>query len=495
MLAPTCFRRIGAMLAMAFVLPLAAQAEAGFSFAKTPGQLPKTVVPVHYALALTPDTSALTFTGQESVDLTVLAPTRCLVLNQIGLTVSGASLSAPHSHVAAPTVKTDNAAQTLTLTFPQTLRPGAYRLQIAYRGKIGLQAQGLYALNYQTAHGTKRMLATMMEPTDARRMFPGWDEPAFRATFQLSAVVPQKFLAVSNMPVTQETPLPNGLKRVSFARTPPMASYLVVLAAGELEAVSGEVDGVKLRVITTAGKKAQGRYALGVLKQILPYYNAYFGVKYPLPKLDLIAVPGGFGGAMENWGGIVFNESTLLFDPAMSSEADKRYIYGIVSHETAHQWFGDLVTMAWWDNLWLNEGFASWMENKAPDHFHPEWRLWESAAGGKSDVMESDASRATHPVQQPVKDPVQAAAAFDDITYIKGAAVIRMLEAYLGEAPFRAGIRRYMAAHQYSNTTAADLWDALGAASGKPVGKSRPAGPSSRACLLCWPISKTAVWF
>ncbi len=461
------------LAALALSASFRVHAESPFVFAATPGQLPKTVVPQSYTLTITPNLQTLTFRGRETVEIKILVPTREIVMNQRELNVSEASLMQGAAH-ETPAIKTDNGAQTLTLSFPHTLLPGTYRLTLAYRGKIGALAQGGFSIKYQTAHGAKRLFATMMEPSDARRLFPGWDEPVFRAAYQMNAIVPQKFIAVSNMPEAGEASLPGGLKRVSFQQTPSMASYLVVLVAGDLEVVSGESQGIKLRVLTVEGKRAQGRYALGVMKQILPYYNSYFGVKYPLPKLDLIALPGGFDGAMENWGGIVFNENTLLFDPKTSSEETRRNIYNTVSHETAHQWFGDLVTMAWWDNLWLNEGFASWMAYKASDHFNPKWYVWEDAAADKSSVMEIDASRTTHPIQQSVRDPAQAAAAFDDITYDKGAAVIHMFEASLGEAPFRAGIRRYMAAHAYSSTTTDDLWASLEASSSQPMRRIAP---------------------
>jgi aminopeptidase N len=302
-------------------------------------------------------------------------------------------------------------------------------------------------------------------------MFPGWDEPVYRATFRLTVTVPENFMAVSNTPVETETPHGDGTKTVTFGRTPRMSSYLVVFVAGELEAVSGVADGVRIRVVTTRGKKEQGRYAVEVAEKLLPYYNEYFGVKYPLPKLDLIAIPGGFGGAMENWGGITFNESILLFDPATSSQDTKETIFSVESHEMAHMWFGDIVTMAWWDNLWLNEGFASWMSSKATDHFNPDWHVWLRANSSKNFVMGRDARSTTHPIQQKVKDAVEANRIFDEITYQKGEAFIRMLEDYLGESDFRSGIRSYMRAHQFSNTTTADLWAALAAASRKPVAR------------------------
>ncbi|MNS60321.1 Aminopeptidase N [compost metagenome] len=248
-----------------------------------------------------------------------------------------------------------------------------------------------------------------------------------------------------------------------------MPSYLFVLCMGELERTSRTIAGVDVGVVTTRGKKDRGAYALDVVSQVLPYFNDYFGVKYPLPKLDLIATPGGFGGAMENWGGITFFESRLLFDPKKSSQADREDIFTIISHELAHQWFGNLVTMAWWDDLWLNEGFASWMEVKATEQIHPEWSPWLQESLGKVWTLAQDAQPTTHPIQMPVVNASDAESAFDGITYGKGSAVIRMLESYLGPDAFRDGVRGYMRTHAYGNARTADLWRALGTATGQPV--------------------------
>jgi aminopeptidase N len=285
------------------------------------------------------------------------------------------------------------------------------------------------------------------------------------------------------MPIEEEKN--NGeSKEVHFASTPSMASYLLVFCAGDLDAIESQQDGVKLRVVTTKGKAEMGRYALESEEKILHFYNDYFGISYPLPKLDLIAVPGGFGGAMENWGGITFYESALLFDPKNSSAQTKEDIFAVVAHEMAHQWFGDLVTMAWWDNLWLNEGFASWMGSKCTDHFNPAWHDWlrrnvprdptRRVGFPKDTAMQGDARSTTHPVQQAITTEAQAGSAFDEITYRKGMSILRMLESFLGENVFRDGIRKYIAAHKYSNSTTADLWQALTEASGKPVGEIAP---------------------
>ena len=266
-----------------------------------------------------------------------------------------------------------------------------------------------------------------------------------------------------------------------FAPTPPMSSYLNVFVAGELDFIESRVGPTQIRVIATKGKAELGRYALEASAEILKYYNDYFGVPYPLPKLDQIAIPGGFGGAMENWGGITYYESRLLFDPKSSSGETKQNIYEVLAHEMAHMWFGDLVTMAWWDNLWLNEGFASWMGSKCTAHFNPQWEVWlarelprdptRRTGIAKEAAMEGDARSTTHPIQQRVATEAEANSAFDDITYKKGQSFLRMLESFLGEDVFRDGIRRYIAAHKYSNTTTADLWNALSEASNKSVGE------------------------
>ncbi|HJY54380.1 MAG TPA: M1 family aminopeptidase, partial [Candidatus Udaeobacter sp.] len=257
--------------------------------------------------------------------------------------------------------------------------------------------------------------------------------------------------------------------------------YLNVFVAGELDFIESQVGPTQIRVIATKGKAELGRYALEASAEILKYYNDYFGVPYPLPKLDQIAIPGGFGGAMENWGGITYYEAGLLFDPKNSSARTKQDIYEVIAHEMAHMWFGDLVTMAWWDNLWLNEGFASWMGSKCTAHFNPQWEVWlardlprdpaRRSGIAKEAAMEGDARSTTHPIQQHVATEAEANSAFDDITYKKGQSFLRMLESFLGEDVFRDGIRRYIAAHGYSNTTTADLWDALSEASKKPIGK------------------------
>ena len=460
-------------------------AEKPFDFATTPGKLPKKVVPTEYSIRIVPDIDKSTFDGAETVKLDVRAPVRKLVLNAAELEITSAALDSKSLPKSA--VKIEDKNELLTIILPSQLSAGAHTLGLAFSGKINERGRGLYYMRYQEeGTGAKKIaLGTQFEATDARRFFPCWDEPSFRARFQLTVVVPENWLAVSNMPIESETRIDNTeitgacVKEVRFAATPSMPSYLNVFVAGELDSIETRAAGVLIRVITTKGKAEWGRYALESTAQILEYYNDYFGFAYPLPKLDQIAIPGGFGGAMENWGGITYYESALLFDPQKSSVATRQRIYEVIAHETAHQWFGDLVTMAWWDNLWLNEGFASWMGSKCTARFNPQWEVWlekniprdptRRTGISKELAMEGDSRSTTHPIQQRIVNEAEANSAFDDITYRKGQAFLLMLESFLGENAFRDGIRRYIATHKYSNSTTADLWNALSEASGKPV--------------------------
>jgi aminopeptidase N len=459
-------------LAAAFALAAAgAHAEAPYSFGATPGKLPKDVLPLQYAAHLVPDIEANTFRGSETVEIEVLKPTSKLMLNADNMEIDSARLSGKGLDQLKLAPVLDRAQQTLTFNLDQPLAPGRYRLALEFRGQINREARGMFHMTYKAGGVEKKMIATTMEPSDARRMLPTWDEPSFRAKFKLTVDLPASFKAYSNTPVEKREQIAGGKQRVTFAATPKMSSYLVVLVAGELERLSAKQDGVDLGVVTTEGKQGSAAFPLAATKDILHYYNSYFGVPYPLAKLDQIAIPGGFNGAMENWGGIVYNESALLYDPQHSPDGVKQGTFSVNAHEMAHQWFGNLVTMAWWDNLWLNEGFASWMAAKATDRFHPEWRPYLDGIAQREYVLKLDARKTTHPIQTRIDNEAQAANAFDAITYEKGQGFLRMLEAYLGEDAFRKGIRAYMANHKYSNTTSADLWIALENASGKPVEK------------------------
>jgi aminopeptidase N len=453
---------------------LAVSAHAEPRLAAVPGKLPKDVLPVHYALRIVPAADLERFEGRAIIDIEVAKPVPAITLNAAELAFASARLRSGGGESIDLDASFDARRETATLAPARGLiAAGAYRLQIDYSGRIGKHPQGFYQLRYKSREegrlAEKIMLATQMEPVHARKLFPGWDEPVFRATFELSAVVEESLTAVSNMPQVKTTPLAGGRKEVAFARSVPMSTYLVALFIGEMDKLEDSVDGIRLAIYTARGKTGQARFAMQATKEIVRYFNEYFGVRYALPKLDQIAVPGGLGGAMENWGAIAYNESIFLHDPAEASLRQQQRVYGIAAHEIAHQWFGNLVTMAWWDNLWLNEGFATWMATKTAERFHPEWGAAKRSALYKDFAMGEDARRTTHPIQTPVEDDARAMDVFDSITYAKGEAFIRMLEAYVGEDFFRDGIRRYMRSHAFSNTTTADLWRHLAQASGRDI--------------------------
>jgi aminopeptidase N len=433
--------------------------------------LPRNARPIHYRIDIRPDAQKLTFTGTESVTLDVFQPSDALTLNANELTIASAKLVPANGKGASVNLTTtvDAAAEQVRFAAPRRIQPGRYRLDVVYSGKINTQANGLFALDYPDARNGKtvRSLFTQFEAPDGRRFAPEFDEPAYKATFELSAVVPANQMAISNTPIARSVPAGPGLKQVFFQQTPKMSSYLLFFATGDFDRITKKSpNGVEVGIVAPAGTGEQGRYALDSLAELLPYYDDYFGEKFPLPKLDNVAGPGQsqFFSAMENWGAIFTFNRALLNDPAITSPARLQAIYDTQAHETAHQWFGDLVTMDWWDDIWLNEGFASWMQTKATDHFHPEWFALLDRVSGREAAMGLDGFRTTHPVVQHIRTVEEVNQAFDSITYQKGEAVISMLEAYAGADTWRQGIRAYMAAHKYSNAKTDDLWRAVEAA-------------------------------
>ncbi|HKR90339.1 MAG TPA: M1 family metallopeptidase [Phenylobacterium sp.] len=429
--------------------------------------LPTAVAPERYDIRIAPDADRLTFRGQARIAVQVKRPTDRIVLNAADLTFQRAALSGV---AAAPRVVLDAGQQTAAFVFPQQLAPGRYVLSLDYTGKIYTQASGLFALDSTAAGRKVRALFTQFENSDARRFAPLWDEPGIKAVFSLSVEAPAGQMAVSNMPVLKSEPLPGGGQAITFTDTPKMSSYLLFLALGDFERIHRQVGGVDIGVVARRGEAEKGRFALDAAADLLGFYNDYFGVPYPLPKLDMIAGPGEsqFFGAMENWGAIFAFDRDVLVGPT-ATVAEKQRVYIVTAHEMAHQWFGDLVTMAWWDDLWLNEGFASWMENKAADRFHPEWKMSLQALQSRERAMRLDSGAGSHPVVTPIPDVFAASDAFDAITYQKGQAVVGMLERYVGEDAFRAGIRSYMTRYAYGNTTTDQLWKELERVSPRPV--------------------------
>jgi len=458
---------LAAACGMALLLPLGAHAAEPFDFDKAPGRLPKNVVPVDYDIAVVPNVKAKTFTGTETVSLNFREATDKVVFNTLNLKLHGVTLDGK----PVTSVATDNDQQLTTLTLPAKAAAGMHKLHMSYSGVMESRPQGMFVQPYGKSAGNPGgvMISTQMESTDARRMFPSWDEPAFRATYKLTATVPADWATIGNMPIEKRTV--NGqLATTTFERSPKMPSYLVEFTAGDMKAVSANEGRVKQSVWAVSGREEEGRTALANAQQILADYDDYFGYPFPLPKLDSIAIPGGFSGAMENWGAITYTDAALLLAPT-SSLNDAQNVYSIQAHEMAHQWNGDLVTMGWWDDLWLNESFASWMSAKETDLRNPGWKWWERQDASKESAMDADAHVTSHPIQVHVTDELQAANAFDPtITYNKGQAVLRMLEAYLGPDTFRDGVRRYIKARAFSNATTADLWNGLSAASKQDVG-------------------------
>ena len=431
-----------------------------------PQLLPDDAIPVHYNLSIVPDASALTWQGKVVIAIEVKRPTADIVLNAEDLTLDRVTLDEARD----ATTSLDAGLGRAALHFAAPIAPGAHMLSIAYHGKIGHETLGFFAMDYQTAAGPQRMLATNFEPASARKFFPCWDEPARKATFSLTVDVPNDRTAVSNMPVQTEQPVSPTVKRVRFVATPRMSTYLLFLGIGDFERIHRIVDGTDVGVVVKRGDTAKGAYALEQAALLLHFYNDYFGYRFPLPKLDLIAAPGNIeGGSMENWGAIFYSQDDLLFDPAKSTEPERQLVFEVISHEMSHQWFGDLVTMAWWDNLWLNEGFARWMQTWAADALHPEWKTGLQAQSIYDSGKQADAKPSSHAIVQEIDTAAQALQAFDAITYNKGAAVITMLNAYIGPETFRTGVQLYMRMHAFGNTVDTDLWTIMQRVAKKPI--------------------------
>jgi len=433
-----------------------------------PTQLPRVAVPSHYRIKAKPDAANLAFSAEATVDIAVKEATQEIVLNAADLTFVSAGIRvAGKKTVLKGEVMLDAEAQTATVTFAQPVEPGHYQLDFVYSGKISQQANGLFALDYTDSEGAdKRALFTQFEAPDARRFVPSWDEPSYKATFDLSVIVPKGEVAVSNMPVVSTSKQSDGTSLVTFDTSPKMSTYLLFLGMGELERMTAMSGKTEVGVMTGKGNVKKAQLALDASVEILPWFEDYFGVAYPLPKLDNVAGPGQsqFFSAMENWGAIFTFERALLVDPKSTSEAAKRRVYEIAAHEIAHQWFGNLVTMSWWDDLWLNEGFASWMATKVTDVMKPEWEILLTRVDGRERAMGLDAYKTTHPVVQEIKTVEAVNQAFDAITYNKGEAVITMFESFAGEDAWREGIRAYVKKHAYGNTVTSDLWSAVEAA-------------------------------
>nr|XP_018910146.1 PREDICTED: puromycin-sensitive aminopeptidase-like [Bemisia tabaci] len=436
-------------------------------------RLPKTVKPSHYELFLHPDLKTLTFDGKETVKIEILSAVDKIVLHAADLSIKDAVLTLANGETVTSEVSLTPEDELATFSFPKMLPPGPASLSCSFVGELNDKMKGFYRSKYISSATKEETYAavTQFEATDARRCFPCWDEPAVKAIFSITLCVQPNRVALSNMPVVEESTDANGNKVLKFAPTPVMSTYLVAVVVGEFDYIEDKSDdGVLVRVYTPVGKSDQGKLALHIATKVLPFYKEYFKIAYPLPKLDLIAVADFSAGAMENWGLITFRESCVLVDEVNSSTSTRQWVAIVVGHEIAHQWFGNLVTMEWWTDLWLNEGYASFTENFCVDHLFPEMDIWTQFVTSEHiKALELDAMKNSHPIEVPIGHPSEIDEIFDNISYYKGASVIRMLHRYIGDDDFRKGMNLYLTRHSYSNTFTEDLWLALEEASSKPV--------------------------
>src|SRR5579875_596753 len=436
---------------------------------ENPYRLPTTVRPERYEIRLKPDLNTFVFTGEETVTIEICEPVNEIVLNALELEIDDVKLELSGELVHGR-AKLDPQTERAHLVFDRVLPRGPARLKLAFRGTLNDKLHGFYRSEYRDEQGRRHMLAaTQFEATDARRAFPCWDEPAIKAVFKTTLVIDEKLSAFSNTAIESERSLGGGLKEVVFKETIKMSTYLVAFIVGELESTPPVfVDGVPLRIVFPPGKRGLTKWAQEVGAFSLKFFADYQR-PYPGDKLDLIAIPDFASGAMENLGAITFRETALLVDEKQASRAELERVADVVCHENAHMWFGDLVTMEWWNGLWLNEAFATFMEMLAVDAWRPDWRRWDSFSVSKASAMATDGLENTRAIEFEVKSPDEARAMFDVLTYEKGAAVLRMLEQFLGADQSRDGIRLYLRRHEFANARTEDLWDALETVSGQPV--------------------------
>ena len=435
-----------------------------------PYRLPRSVRPTRYDLRLEPDLTTLTFTGDETVTLEVKEATAEIVLNAVDLAFGDATVTNARGESLRGTPIVDEAAERCRITFASSIAPGTWRLRLTFTGILNDKLRGFYRSSYKDPSGEPRLMAaTQFEATDARRAFPSWDEPAFKAVFAVTLVIDPKLTAVSNTSIVSER-AERGRKVVTFADTMKMSTYLVAFVVGELEATDAVLVGrTPVRVWCVPGKRHLAAFGHEIGVASLRFFEDYYGLPYPSDKLDLLAIPDFAAGAMENLGAITFRETALLVDARAASHSELERVADVVAHENAHMWFGDLVTMTWWNGIWLNEAFATFMEILAVDAWKPEWQRWTTFGVSRAAALSVDGLHSTRPIEFHVEAPRDADAMFDVLTYEKGASVLRMLEQYLGTSVFRDGVREYLRRHAYDNAETGDLWAALGRAANQPI--------------------------
>ncbi|HEY6252827.1 MAG TPA: M1 family metallopeptidase [Candidatus Angelobacter sp.] len=433
-------------------------------------RLPKDVVPLDYNLTFTPDLATATFVGSETIQVNVQRSTTSITLNSAEIQFQKATVTQGGLPQEAR-VSLDAHKEQAMLTPSTPLALGPASIQIQFSGILNDKLRGFYLAQTKA----RRYATTQFESTDARRAFPSFDEPAMKATFEITLVVDKGDTAISNGQIVSDTPGPGeGKHTLKFSPTPKMSTYLVAMAVGDFQCVEGEAEGTPIRVCGTPDKKPLGEVSLRYAEEILKYYNQYYGIKYPYGKLDVIGVPDFEAGAMENTAAIFYRESLLFIDDKNSGVEAHAAVFLVLAHEMAHQWFGDLVTMKWWDNIWLNEGFANWMEKKPMQDLHPEWNAVLEAVKDTNQALQVDSLRSTHPIRARAETPDEINELFDSISYDKGAAVMRMIESYVSPEVFRRGVNSYLRKFQYSNATAEDFWTTMAQASGRPVDRIMP---------------------
>ena len=423
--------------------------------------------PINYQLTFEPDLKKFIFSGTEVITVSCKKNTNLITMHCAELKIKSCQVLSG-TKIINSIPKTNEKKEELSIRLGQKIK-GKATIHLEFQGILNDRLLGFYRSQYKQNGKIKYLATTQFEAADARRAFPCWDEPEAKATFEISIIADNKFTSISNMPIVSKKKIKNKTL-YNFGKTPVVSTYLIYLGVGEFEYLIGKTGKVQIRVVTTKGNKSKGKYSLDLGKKLLTSYEQYFGINYPLPKLDLIAIPDFAAGAMENWGAITFRETILLYDPKTSSTRTKQFIAEVISHEIAHQWFGNLVTMKWWNDLWLNESFATFMATKFVDKFYPEWNLWDQfIEDAMNNAMGLDALKTTHPIDVTVNSPSEIREIFDVISYDKGGCVLRMLESYVGESNFRTGLKKYLSAFKYGNAKGQDLWDAIGKASKMPV--------------------------
>ncbi len=433
-------------------------------------RLPRTVEPETYRIEIEPNVSSATFSGTVAIDIEVLEPVEQIALNAAELAVSDVEVTTADGAIVPCAVTFDDELEQVIFRPDSELAPGPCTLSCRFTGTLNDKLRGFYRSTYTGVDGEVQTIATtQFESVDARRCFPCFDEPDRKAVFEVALIVEPGVEAISNSPVIGVDPV-GTKRRIRFSPTMKMSTYLVAFVVGKLETSETiDVDGVPLRVVCTPGKAGLADFALEVGAFALRFFTDYFNIPYPGDKVDLVAIPDFAAGAMENLGCITFRDNALLIDKEHAARTELERVADVIAHELAHMWFGDLVTMGWWEGIWLNEAFATFMETLCVDAFRPSWERWVGFAPSREAALAVDAMHSTRPIEYPVGPPKEAEGMFDLLTYEKGCGVLRMLEQYIGADVFREGVRTYLKAHAYGNTVTADLWDALEDASGAPV--------------------------